>query len=89
MSQKKIGMSIDEELNDRWNKVAKKHDLSKSGMVEEYLQQILPILEAQTPNKMMFEAMKQMAEQIDTTATLFDNMEHDKSVEEYKEMKRG
>ena len=58
-------------------------------MVEDYLSVILPILEAKTPNKMLANAMKQMADEINTTATLFDNMEHDKSVEEYKEMKRG
>ena len=89
MAQKKIGMSINAELNDRWNKVSKKHDLSKSGMVEDYLIVILPILEAQTPNKMMAKAMQKMANEINTTATLFDNMEHDESVEAYKEMKRG
>ena len=89
MAQKKIGMSIDEALNERWNEVAKKHDLSKSGMVEEYLMTILPILEAETPNKMMARAMKKMSEEIDTTATLFDNMKHDESLKEYKENKRG
>ncbi len=87
---KKItSFSLEENLLKRLAVVSEKHGLSRSSIVEDYLKQILPILEAQTPNKMMFEAMKQMAEQIDTTATLFDNMEHDKSVEEYKEMKRG
>ncbi len=87
--KKNVTVSISNDLNDRWTKVAKKHDLSKSGMVEEYLQQIISILEAETPNKMMAKAMKEMGKQIDLSATLFDNMEHDKSVEEYKEMKRG
>lgn len=87
--QKRVTITVDENLNTRWNKVAKKHDLSKSGMVEEYLETILTILEAETPNKMMAKAMKKMAEEIDTTATLFDNMKHDESVEKYKQNKKG
>lgn len=66
-------MSIDAELNERWNKVAKKHKMTKSGMVEEYLETILPILEQETPNKMMAKAMKRMAQEIDTTGDLFEN----------------
>jgi metal-responsive CopG/Arc/MetJ family transcriptional regulator len=73
MPQKRIGMSIDAELNERWNKVAKKHKMTKSGMVEEYLETILPILEQETPNKMMAKAMKRMAQEIDTTGDLFEN----------------
>ncbi len=86
---KKVTISLPPEINERWNKVSKKHDVSKSGMVLSYLEQMLPILEQETPNKMMAKAMKKMADEIETTATLFDNMEHDKSVEEYKKMKLG
>lgn len=85
----RINISVEKELNERWNEVAKKHDITKSGMINDFLLEVLPILEAQTPSKMMAKAMKKMAEQIDTTATLFDKMEHDKSVEEYKKIKRG
>ena len=87
--KKTIGLSIDSELNDRWGAVAKKHKVTKSGMVEEYLEQILPILEQQTPNDMISSAMKEMAKSINATASLFDAAEHDQSVEDYKEMKRG
>ncbi len=87
--KKPTTFTIEEDVNKRLSVVSKKLKQSKSSIVEELIEHILPILEAQTPNKMMAEAMKQMAEQIDTTATLFEKMEHDKSVEEYKEMKRG
>lgn len=75
--QKRVTISIDKEVNERWTKVAKRLDLSKSGMVEEFIEQMLPILEAETPNKMMAKAMQKMAVQIDTTATLFDDIEND------------
>lgn len=81
--QKRVSITIDENINKRWNAVAKKHNMTKSGMVEEYLEMMLPILEAQTPNKMMAKAMKEMATGIDLTASLFDQ-----SVENYKNMKR-
>jgi hypothetical protein len=89
MAQKRVNITINEQLNERWNKAAKKHDISKSGMVTEFLLEVLPILEESTPNKMMAKAMKQMSEQIDTTATLFDQMSYDESVEDYKKNKLG
>jgi len=95
--QKKVLISIPESLNERWGEVAKKHDITKSGMIEEFLYQVLPILEESVPSKMLSKAMKEMGKQIDTSATLFDILhgnekamaEHDQSVEDYKELKRG
>lgn len=90
MKKKKyVTIYIDGELNKRWGAVNKKLNLTKSNMVEEYLEQILPILEQQTPNDMISSAMKEMAKSINATASLFDDAEHDQSVEDYKEMKRG
>ncbi len=84
MAKIKVTVNLDKELNQRWNNMAKKHKLSKSAMIGEYLEKILPILEKKTANQMMAEAMRQMAVEIDTTASLFDQ-----SVEDYKDMKRG
>ena len=86
--QKNVTISIDEDINALWTKTAKKHDLSKSRMIEDFLRQVLPILNQSTPNKMLAKAMKQMAEGIDDTASLFD-MDHDSSIEEYKRKKIG
>jgi len=93
--QKRVTISIDENVNKRWTEVAKRLDMSKSGMVEEFILQILPILEEQTPNKMMAKAMKEMAKHIDLTSNLFDTPMYDEraiydqSVEDYKKEKRG
>jgi len=73
--QKKVTITINEDINILWGEVAKKHNMSKSGMVEEFLGQVLPILSEKTPSKMMSKAMKEMASQIDSTASLFDSME--------------
>lgn len=82
--QKRVTISIDESLNDRWGKVAKKHKITKSVLVQDFLEEILPILEAETANKMVARSMRKMAESIDLSSSLFDD-----SVEDYKEMKRG
>ena len=89
MAQKRIGLSIDEDLNELWTKLAKKHSITKSSMVEEFLGEVLPILDESTPNKMMVTAMKKMATTIDDSANLFDQMQYDESIEEYKKKKRG
>ncbi len=85
MAQKRIGLSIDAELNERWTKVAKKLKMSKSGMVEEIIRDILPILEQETPKDLLKTALKKTAEQIDLTASLFD----DDKFEVKKNSKRG
>ena len=72
MAQKRIGLSIDEQLNERWTKVAKRLKMTKSGMVEEMISNILPILEKEKPNEVMKAVLKKSAEQIDLTANLFD-----------------
>jgi hypothetical protein len=70
--KKRINISIDPELDERWIRVAKKLKLSKSGMVQEFLEEVLPILEQEKPNLILKSALKKTAEQIDLTATLFD-----------------
>ena len=90
--QKNVTISIDEDINALWTKTAKKHEISKSRMIEDFLREILPILNESTPNKMMFKAMKKMAEGIDDSASLFEYDEraiYDQSVEDYKKSKRG
>jgi hypothetical protein len=72
MARKRINLTIPAELNERWAKVAKKHGLTKSGMVEEWLNNILPILEQEQPKKVLQHAMKALAKEIDTTASLFE-----------------
>jgi len=72
MARKRINLTIPEELNEQWARVAKKHGLTKSGMVEEWLQNILPILDEEQPKKVLQNAMKALAKEIDTTANLFE-----------------
>jgi len=72
MARKRINLTIDEDINARWAKVAKKHGLTKSGMVDEWLENILPILDEEQPKKVLQHAMKALAKEIDLTASLFE-----------------
>lgn len=78
MAKIRINITIDEDINTRWGKVAKKHKISKSSMVEEFIESVLPILEAETANKMMAKAMKEMGKTINLTSNLFDKVEEKK-----------
>lgn len=72
MSRKRINLTIPEDLNNQWARVAKKHGLTKSGMVEEWLNTILPFLDEEEPKKVLQHAMRSLAKEIDMTASLFE-----------------
>jgi len=83
---KKVTISLPPELNERWNEAVKKHSLVKSIMIQNYLLQILPMLEEKDP----FQAINFIIK--DNSKNLFDYDEraiYDKSVEDYKALKRG
>jgi len=58
MARKRINLTIPEDLDKRWSRVSKKHGLTKSGMLAEWLDSILPILEQEQPKKVLQHAMK-------------------------------
>ena len=72
MSKRQVLIRIDEDLNNRWNKVAKKLNMTKSGMVEDFLNEVIPILEQEQPKDIMKMALKKTGEQINLTASLFE-----------------
>ena len=72
MSKKHITISVDDELNERFTAVAKKLKMTKSGMIEDFLREVVPVLELETPKDVMKMALKKTAEQIDVTASLFE-----------------
>jgi len=70
--QKRINISIDDELNDRWTKVAKRLKVTKSGMVEQLLMEIVPVLEQEEPKDIIKSALQRTAEHVNATASLFE-----------------
>ncbi|MCI0501862.1 MAG: hypothetical protein L0Y61_09005 [Epsilonproteobacteria bacterium] len=77
--QKVVSISIDEDLNKRWGRVAQKLSMTKSGIVEDFLVQILPILEQKSLNGMVISAMQEFEKAKDlideSTKSLFDDLD--------------
>ena len=72
MAQQRVGISIDKDINERWTAVAKKLKMTKSSMIDDFLKEVVPILEQEAPKDVMKMALKKTAEQIDMTASLFE-----------------
>lgn len=73
--KKTIGLRIDAELNDRWNRVCEKLKYQKSSMIEEMLEEILPILEAQEPRDFARMALRKVGTGLNEVADLLENAE--------------
>ena len=52
-NKKRINITIDPEINDRWNELARKYGWTKSAMVEDWLRTILPIMEKEDPRQII------------------------------------
>jgi len=63
---KKVTISLPPELAERWNKVVEEHSLVKSVMVQNYLNEILPVLEKEEPHKLINLIIKEMNEKKDS-----------------------
>jgi len=61
MARKRINVNVDEELNERWERVAKRIGMTKSAMLNDMLKSVLPILETEA-DSMVAKAMKQMGQ---------------------------
>lgn len=72
MAKKKVLITIDEGLNDRLDALAKKVRRSKSGIVEDMLLELLPIIEHQNPRDMIAEALKLAGKGLQDVGSLLD-----------------
>ena len=71
MARKRVLISIDEELDERWKLVAKKMKMSKSVMVEDFLSEVVPILEKEDPRDVMKQAMEHIGKGVSDMGSLF------------------
>jgi predicted DNA-binding protein len=70
VNSKRVNITIDKELNDRWNIVAKRHGLKKSQMIQELLEMIIPALEEKNARSMIKNALLQNAKGIEKIGRL-------------------
>lgn len=71
MAQKRVLISIDEDLDKRWKAVSKKIKMSKSGMVEDFLNEVIPILEHDEPRDVMKHALDHIGKGVSDVGSLF------------------
>ena len=90
MAQKRVTISIDSRLNDRWKQVADHHKITKSGMIEAYLLKILPKLEHYDESFIGMNVEEVIGiDKVEEYKSLFDDIDHDENIETYREMKQG
>ena len=73
MGFKRVTVSIDEDMNSRWNRVSKKLKISKSLMIQEFLDEVVPILEHEQPRDIMAHAVKHMGKNFNDLGDLIQN----------------
>ena len=61
MSRKRINVTVDDQLNERWERVAKRIGMTKSAMLDDMLESVLPILEADAKS-MVAKAMNEIGQ---------------------------
>ena len=71
MAKKQVLIRIDEDLERRWNEVAKKIKMSKSEMVKDFLNQVVPVLEKEAPRDVMAFALEQIGKGVSDMGSLF------------------
>jgi len=62
MGKIRVNVNLDEDLNKRWGKIAKKHKMTKSGMIEDFLRTAIPILEKEAPRDVMAHTLQNMGD---------------------------
>jgi len=74
MSNKvRVTFTIDEELNEQWNRVSKKLKINKSAMLREMLEEILPALDKEEPREIIRAVInKSLDNQKEITSNLLD-----------------
>jgi len=71
LAQKRIMLSIDEDLDKRWKAVSKKIKMSKSAMVADFLNEVVPILEKESPRDVMAHALEHIGKGVSDMGSLF------------------
>jgi len=73
MAKKRVNISIDEELDKRWTKVANQLGWKKSAMVEDFLREALPYLEDITPKNIIPRAVKTLGDKVREIGDLLED----------------
>ena len=76
--RKRVNLSIDADLDERWTKVANRLGWCKSHMVEDFLKEALPYLENLDPKSVIPKSLETMAKKLDEMSKLVKKYEEKK-----------
>lgn len=78
MKKKKvrINLTIDDDLNKEWFEIAKKYGWTKSGMLEDILKNILPVMSLEDPRKILAGAVKESMKSLKDINKFIEGYEH-------------
>ena len=69
LPRKNVTLRIKPDIYERWRNVAKRYGWSRSQMLEELLENVLPVLEEQDPKKILSEVARQMGDTMNAMST--------------------
>ena len=73
MAKKRINLAIDPGLDKRWTETAKRMGWTKSGMLEDFLLEVLPHLDDLEPKRVVSKSLKAMSERLQDLSNLIDD----------------
>jgi len=71
-NRKQITMRLRPDMIERWNRVAKKYGWTRTQMVEDFLEQVLPILEEDDPRGLFSATARKIGESMLEMGDLID-----------------
>jgi len=72
MAKVRLNFSIDEKIAKRFNETTKRLRINKSAVIEEFIENILPILEQSKKETMLQKILQAQAKALNETASLLD-----------------
>ena len=71
-NRKRVNLSIDADLDERWTQVANRLGWCKSHMVEDFLKEALPYLENLNPKSVIPKSLEAMGKKLQELGSLID-----------------
>jgi len=75
MPKKRVNISIDEELDKEWTKIANRLGWRKSAMVEDFLKEALPYLENLDPKSVIPKSLDTIGKRLQEFGNLIEEIE--------------
>jgi len=69
-AREKITVTVDKELNEQWNRVAKSYGWTKSRMLDDLLREVLPVLDQNRPEEVLSKGLEKLGKSFSDVSKL-------------------